>query len=182
MMTNSSTGRFLASHPRVSAGIYFALLAAFCLRTVILQMEVIERHLARNVSLELLCGIQDRVLFADTGRPQAAWPPGSPFLEGQTVTVASAALVRRITSAITQVGGNVISTEVEPQRPKDGFLKVLATCDIPQSALQQLLYDAESGMPFLFVDQLVVQTPTPPSENSPMRVLIGVSGLWPGAN
>ena len=36
---------------------------------------------------------------------------------------------------------------------------MIASCEIEQPQLQQLLYDLEAGMPFLFVDQLVVQTP-----------------------
>jgi general secretion pathway protein M len=187
MTAHSSTGRYLASHPRVSASIYLALLSVLCLTTVFLLMDTVERHHARSEALELLGRLQGRTQLtsSDSESPlRARPPPGSPVLEGPTSTVASAALLQRITSAITQAGGSVISTEVEAQRPqsKDGFLKVLATCDIPQSALQQLLYDVEGGMPFLFVDQLTVQTPTTSSESGLMRVLIGVSGLWPGAN
>jgi general secretion pathway protein M len=49
--------------------------------------------------------------------------------------------------------------------------------------LQELLYDLEAGMPFLFVDQLVVQTPTAEAGEQPvrLRVLLGVSGQWRGA-
>jgi len=38
-------------------------------------------------------------------------------------------------------------------------------------------------MPFLFVDQLVVQTPLtgPSSESGKLRVLLAVSGQWRGA-
>ena len=50
-----------------------------------------------------------------------------------------------------------------------------------QPALQQLLYDVEAGMPFLFVDQLTVQAPQATgAEIARMRVLIGVSGQWQG--
>ena len=34
-----------------------------------------------------------------------------------------------------------------------------ANCEVDQPSLQQLLYNIESGMPFLFIDQLVVQAP-----------------------
>jgi hypothetical protein len=38
-------------------------------------------------------------------------------------------------------------------------------------------------MPFLFVDQLVAQAPVPTAgaTGQRMRVLLAVSGLWPGA-
>jgi general secretion pathway protein M len=49
--------------------------------------------------------------------------------------------------------------------------------------VQPLLYDLEAGMPFLFIDQLVVQAPQAGTgeEGSRMRVLLAVSGQWQGA-
>jgi len=52
------------------------------------------------------------------------------------------------------------------------------SCELEQNKLQQLLYDIEAGMPFLFIDQLVAQGPAP--ENPRMRVVIEVSGVWTG--
>jgi general secretion pathway protein M len=112
-------------------------------------------------------------------------PTGSPFLEGPTVTVAGAALQQRVTSAVTKVGGNVLSSQVdlEGSKAKQGYVSLVASCEVEQPALQQLLYDLEAGMPFLFVDQLVVQAPQTGTgeEGSRMRVLLGVSGQWQGA-
>jgi general secretion pathway protein M len=49
--------------------------------------------------------------------------------------------------------------------------------------LQQLLYDLEAGMPFLFVDQLVAQGPASPgaTPEGKLRVVISVSGQWQGS-
>jgi general secretion pathway protein M len=51
--------------------------------------------------------------------------------------------------------------------------------------LQQLLYDLEAGMPFLFIDQLVVQGlqgAAPAGDSgSRLRLLISVSGQWQAA-
>jgi general secretion pathway protein M len=59
---------------------------------------------------------------------------------------------------------------------------MIASCEIDQPQLQQLLYDLEAGMPFLFVDQLVVQTPLAEAGtgNGRLRILIEVSGQWRG--
>jgi general secretion pathway protein M len=110
-------------------------------------------------------------------------PVGSPFLEGATVTVAGAALLQRVSAAVTRLGGNVLSSQVDLQgtQSKAGFVSVVANCDIDQSALQKLLYDIEAGMPFLFVDQLVVQAPASAGGDGKLRVLIAVSGQWQGA-
>ena len=53
------------------------------------------------------------------------------------------------------------SSQVDLQGPqsKDGFVTLLISCEMEQPNLQKLLYDLEAGMPFLFIDQLVVQGP-----------------------
>jgi general secretion pathway protein M len=60
---------------------------------------------------------------------------------------------------------------------------MIASCEIDQSEVQKLLYDLEAGMPFLFIDQLVVQTPLTSSGpgGGRLRLLLAVSGQWPGA-
>jgi general secretion pathway protein M len=111
---------------------------------------------------------------------------GSPFLEGPTVEVAGAALQQRVVAAVKDVGGNVLSSQVDLQgsQAKQGYVSLSANCEVGQSALQQLLYDLESGMPFLFIDQLVVQVPQSgggagvETEVARMRVQIDVSGQW----
>jgi general secretion pathway protein M len=116
----------------------------------------------------------------------APGPAGSPFLEGRTVTVAGAALQQRVVAAVRDAGGNVLSSQVDLQgsQAKHGYVSLSANCEVGQSALQQLLYDLESGMPFLFIDQLVVQMPQSGSEagggteSARMRVQIDISGQW----
>jgi general secretion pathway protein M len=115
-----------------------------------------------------------------TGDMLAGAPTGSPFLEGQTLNVAGAALLQRVASIVNRVGGDVLSSQVdlESERAKDGWISLLVSCDVEQPALQKLLYDVEAGMPFLFVDQLVVRAPTPGLNGNRMRVLLSVSGQW----
>jgi general secretion pathway protein M len=111
---------------------------------------------------------------------------GSPFLEGRTVTVAGAALQQRVVAAVRDAGGNVLSSQVDLQgsQAKQGYISLSANCEVRQGGLQQLLYDLESGMPFLFIDQLVVQLPQSgggvggETEAARMRVQIDVSGQW----
>jgi general secretion pathway protein M len=127
------------------------------------------------------------------GRKPAAGPSGlasgmsgSPFLEGPTVEIAGAALQQRVVAAVREAGGNVQSSQVDLQGPqaKQGYVSLSANCEVGQGALQQLLYDLESGMPFLFIDQLVVQMPQSgggvgvETEAARMRVQIDVSGQW----
>jgi general secretion pathway protein M len=112
-------------------------------------------------------------------------PAGSPFLEGATVTVAGAALLQRVSAVVTRLGGNVLSSQVDLQgtQSKAGFVSIIASCDIDQPGLQQLLYDLEAGMPFLFVDQLSVQASAnfASAGEGRLRILLAVSGQWQGA-
>ncbi|UFZ07137.1 type II secretion system protein GspM [Bradyrhizobium ontarionense] len=111
-------------------------------------------------------------------------PGGSVFVEGRTVTIAGAALVQRLTEAVAKVGGNVLSTQVDlpPARANASVISVVASCELDQPALQQLLYDIEAGLPFLFVDQLHVQEPLAAAASGAgrLRVLVTVSGQWQG--
>ncbi len=146
--------------------------------------DVVQRHHAVNESAELLTRYEHRSpsSSAESSRVTGDEPEGSPFLDGQTVTVASAALLQRVTGAISRAGGNVVSSEVEPQdiHATDGLVRITATCELEQKAVQQLLYDIEAGMPFLFVNQFLAQAPQPPSEAGRIRVVLEVSGSWPG--
>jgi general secretion pathway protein M len=109
---------------------------------------------------------------------------GSPLLEGATMTVGGANLLQRVAAAITKLGGSILYTQVDLEGPqaKDGFVGVTVNCEVTQPALQQLLYDLEAGMPFLFIDQLVAQGPATPGAmpEGKLRILISVSGQWQG--
>jgi general secretion pathway protein M len=114
---------------------------------------------------------------------------GSPFLEGPTITVAGAALLQRVTGAVTKAGGTVQSSQVDALGGEGGMVKLQISCEIEQLALQRLLYDLEAGMPFLFVDQLNVQVPQAvgaasaagaAGANGRMHVQLAVSGQWQG--
>jgi general secretion pathway protein M len=138
-----------------------------------------------TAAADLLDRIEGRKL-ASGPSGLASGPAGSPFLEGRTVTVAGAALQQRVVAAVRDAGGTVLSSQVDLQgsQAKQGYISLSANCEVGQGALQKLLYDLESGMPFLFIDQLVVQMPQSGSglgvetEAARMRVQIDVSGRW----
>jgi general secretion pathway protein M len=177
--------RFLARFPALAAGCYFVLVAALLFAAWSAASDVYDRQQAVAEAEQLLAQLE-------RGRPTAAAsldvlgaaPQGSPFLEGQTVTVAGAALLQRVAGAVTRVGGNVLSSQVDVQdaRTKAGLVSLVASCEMSQPDLQTLLYDLEAGMPYLFVDQLSVQAPDTVTrgEGGRLRVVLGVSGQWQG--
>jgi general secretion pathway protein M len=164
------------------AGLVFALL--FTAITSIADILGQRAEVASSAAmLEQLDGRRPAAVRGQSS--DVSMPAGSAFLEGVTVTVAGAALIQRVAGAVTKFGGNVLSTQVELKgtQSKAGFLSILASCEIEQVGLQRLLYDLEAGMPFLFIDQLVVQATSTPSGSGSgkLRILLAVSGQWQGA-
>lgn len=184
MTADHPIDRHLKRHPAVAALAYVVAVAALVLVAWGAIADIVARRNAVEAAADMLARLEGRTrLYADVDASTGPAPAGSPFLEGQTVTVAGAALLQRVAGAVTKLGGNVLSSQVELQgtQAKDGYVSLIASCDIEQASLQQMLYDIEAGMPFLFVDQLVAQAPTAAGEGGRMRVLLSVSGLWPGA-
>ena len=107
---------------------------------------------------------------------------GSPFLDGQTITIAGAALQQRVEAAVAKAGGALMSSQVELDGPdaKNGFVGLTASMEVSQPAVQAILYDIEAGMPYLFVDTLSIQSPEVfgEPESGRMRMTIGVAGQW----
>lgn len=148
--------------------------------------DVLGRRAEVAAAREILEGLEGR------GRPignvdntAGVVPPGSPTLEGPTLTVAGASLLQRVTGAVTKLGGNVLSSQVELQgfQTKADFVGVITNCELDQSSLQELLYDLEAGMPYLFIDRLVVQAPVAASidRDARMHIQLAVSGRWQGS-
>jgi general secretion pathway protein M len=92
--------------------------------------------------------------------------------------MASAALLQRVSEAITKQGGVLESSEASIQEESNGrYLKVNVTFEIEQPALQAVLYDLEAGMPFLFVDNILVVGDVA-SGTDRVRVSAQISGQW----
>ncbi len=184
MNTRSFFDHYMIRHPSVPAVGYLAAVIVLLMIVMSAGIDVAEHYRAVTTSTEHLMRLEQHKppSSAEHGQLVADRPPGSPFLEGQTVTIASAALLQRITDAITHAGGTVVSSEVVPQdsHTRDGFVRITATCELEQTALQKLLYDIEAGMPFLFVNQLLVEGAVPGSASPRMRAVLEISGLWRG--
>jgi general secretion pathway protein M len=176
--------RFLARYPAVGAIAYVALVLVLGVVAWMAAAELLDRQQAVAQSEELLAqlerGRQNAASHSETGDA----PQGSPFLEGQTVTVAGAGLLQRVAAAVTKVGGNVLSSQVDVKeaQQKAGLVSMVASVELAQPDLQKLLYDIEAGMPYLFVDQLAVQVPDTVTrgEGGRLRVVLAVSGQWQG--
>jgi general secretion pathway protein M len=155
----------LVNSPIVAATTYAALVIVLLAVTISSIVDMLGQRSSVAATADMLAQLEGRKAPSAGSRAgDAAMPTGSPFLEGATVTVAGAALLQRVASAVT----------------KAGFVSMVANCELDQSALQAMLYDLEAGMPFLFVDQLDIQTATATGDGK-LRFLLGVSAQWQGA-
>ena len=172
--------------PSIAALVYAVLVLVLIAATALPLKGVLDQRAA-------VASLGDTLLRLDARGPAAAHPEtagdtameGSAFLEGSTVTIAGAALLQRVVGAVNRHGGSVSSSQLDLQgaQAKDGFISVVANFDVEQPALQQVVYDLEAGMPFLFVDELVVQGPGPSpvaTSSGKLHVLVSVSGQWQG--
>jgi len=179
--------KYLAHFPLGAAICYAAVVIIFLLTTVLYVSDILERQEAVAATGDILSQLEGRNPSPSRSKTAngVSFVTGSPVLEGPTVTVAGANLLQRVAGAVTRFGGNILSSQVDLQgaQSKEGFVKVSVDCDVDQPSLQQLLYDLEAGMPFLFIDQLVAQAPETGTGalRGRMRVSIFVSGQWQGA-
>lgn len=184
MIADNAVARYLTRSPAIAAALYVAVIVALIAANCAAALDIVDRRRALADTTELLAQLQGRGAGSIPGSLLAASRPGSPFLEGPTVTVAGAALLQRVASAVQSVGGTVQSSQVDVlgTQARDGFVTLLMSCELEQPALQRLLHDLEAGMPFLFVDQLDVQTQqmSAAMDNGAgrVRVVLGVSGQW----
>jgi general secretion pathway protein M len=184
MSASTTITRALTQSRLIAVTLYLAVVGGLVATAGFAIADIVVRQQALVKTSELLDQLQGR---RSRGKgPTQAERPGTPFLEGPTVTVAGAALLQRVGDAVGKVGGTVQSSQVDVlgTQAKDGFVSLVVSCEMEQPALQKLLYDLEVGMPFLFVDQLDVQVPqmTAASEGGTgrIRVVLGVSGRWQG--
>jgi general secretion pathway protein M len=186
MSTDLALGRYFARNATVAAAIYVAFIVVFLAAIWLSLASLFDARASLNSARDILGQLEARQNNPSAANNTAgAVPTGSPFLGGETITVAGATLLQRVASAITRYGGSVQSSQVDLAGPqaKDGFVTLVISCEMEQTNLQKLLYDLEVGMPFLFIDQLVVQGPQQSSVagGSRMRILIAVTGEWKDA-
>ncbi|MDE3176964.1 MAG: type II secretion system protein M [Pseudomonadota bacterium] len=110
-------------------------------------------------------------------------PAASPFFEAGTVTLAGAALQQRVEAVVASAKGRLVSSKVEVAPHGDARrISLTAELTIAEADMQALLYDLETGRPYLFVDAIEARAPEAASGPGAgaMRVSLTVSGQWSG--
>jgi general secretion pathway protein M len=185
MSAFTASGKAITASPLLAVTIYLGLVIVLLFAVATSIVDVVGQRDEVASLATMLDQLDGRNPAAVRGPPSdVTRPSGSAFLEGATITIAGATLLQRVSGAVTKCGGNVLSTQLDLQgtQSRAGFLSMIASFEIDQSEMQKLLYDLEAGMPFLFIDQLVVQTPLTSSGagGGRLRLLLTVSGQWRG--
>jgi general secretion pathway protein M len=170
--------RIMNRSPTLAAAIYGGVVALLVGLTCVALVDVYSVQRATAEAADLLDQLQGRKGADPVAGGEMS---GAPFLDGPTVTVAGASLLQRVSGAITKARATIQSSQVEVVGSEDGQVKLVVSFELEQQALQQLLYDLEAGMPFLFIDQLDIQVPQAMAATDGvgrMRVLLAVSGQW----
>jgi general secretion pathway protein M len=184
--SGNAVTRALTHSPLIAIVLYLGVACGLLVTAGVSIASILDHQRALAQTSDLLDQLRGRKARAGAAAGSAEHP-GTPFLEGPTVTVAGAALLQRVATAVGNVGGTVQSSQVDVlgTQAKDGFVGLVVSCEMDQPSLQKLLYDLEVGMPFLFVDQLDVQVPQTTATNDAgigrIRVVLGVSGQWQGS-
>jgi general secretion pathway protein M len=185
MSVASTITRSLTQSPLIAVVLYLAVACGLLAAAGTAISDILMHRAALAQTADLLEQLQGRK--GRSAHPLSAEHAGSPFLEGPTVTVAGASLLQRVAAAVGNAGGTIQSSQVDVtgSQAKDGVVGLVVSCEMEQPALQKVLYDLESGMPFLFIDQLDVQVPqtTAIGEGTTgrIRVVLGLSGQWQGS-
>ena len=132
---------------------------------------------------EMLSRLEAR-LRVNAGRPTAA-PPAA-FLDASTPGLASAQLQSYLGQLAVDKNASLVSSGGEAARRDDEpyTVRIQATLDMNLQSLRALLYQLESGTPYVFVDALSVQPINAAAgrsvEDPVLRTTLSLRALWRG--
>lgn len=97
-------------------------------------------------------------LQAAVGKIQQADDLARFVLPQKSEPLAAAALQERVKSVVTRSGGALTSTQVLPTELEQGFKRIIVNVRMAVStdALQRVLYELESGLPYFITDDIVI--------------------------
>ncbi len=163
---------------------YVAAIVCLVATTWLALGGLAERYAGYSESADLLERMESRRTTAARGGEDGSLArTGSPFLDAPTLTIAGAELQKHVTALVRDAGGSVLSSQVDLEQAEGASDRVSLTiaAEIDQAAVQKLLYDIEAGMPFLFIDRLLLQPVQEQGKSTPgsrLRAQMSISGQW----
>lgn len=101
------------------------------------------------------------------------------YVYGRNGALAAAALQDHVASVIAQAGGELRSTQVLPSEPVDAVVAVTRSrlrlhLDVDVEGLERLLYDLETSSPYLFIEQITIQTQARHDDPEQQRLVVSL--------
>ena len=160
-----------------------ALLLLACLFAAGLSVQMRSdagRELAER--RELLSRLQARIR-ADAGRSNVAAPPAA-FMDAPTQGIASAKLQAYLAQLAELQHAGLMSSGGEAAKREEApdTIRLQATLEMNLNALRAMLYQLESGTPYVFVDALTVQPASATAgraiEDPLLRATLSLRAFW----
>ncbi len=135
----------------------------------------------RSERREMLSRLETR-LRVNASRPTAA--PAAAFLDASTPGLASAQLQSYLGQLASDKNASLVSSGGEAAKRDDApdTVRVQATLDMNLASLRAVLYQLESGTPYVFVDALTIQpvnaTAGASVEDPILRTTLSLRALW----
>jgi hypothetical protein len=134
---------------------------------------------------EVLSQLEAHVRARNEARPKSgAVAPAAAFLSAPTPGLAGAQFEAYLRKTADAKHATVISSGIDLARHEDrpDSIRLQAVFDLNLQALQAMLYQLESGTPYVFVDSLAVQIPGTGAqravEDPLLRVTLGLRAIW----
>jgi general secretion pathway protein M len=157
------------------------ILTCVCATGLLFQMRSdAGRELAER--RELLSALESRMQVAK-GRSIAAAPPKA-FLDAPTQGIASAQLQAYLAQLADLQHAGLMSSGAEAAKRDEApeTIRLQATLDMNLKALRGMLYQLESGTPYVFVDALTVQPSSATAgrmiEDPLLRATLSLRAIW----
>jgi len=131
---------------------------------------------------EMLSRLQTR-MRADAGRSNTTAPPAA-FLDAPTQGIASAKLQAYLAQLANLQHAGLMSSGGEAAKRDEGpdTIRLQASLDMNLQALRAMLYQLESGTPYVFVDALTVQSASATAgrtvEDPLLRATLSLRAFW----
>ena len=165
------------------SGAVLAVLLLACLFAAGLSVQMRSdagRELAER--RELLSRLQTK-MRADAGRSNVAAPPAA-FLDAPTQGIASAKLQAYLAQLAELQQAGLVSSGGEAAKRDEApdTIRLQATLDMNLMGLRGMLYQLESGTPYVFVDALTVQPASATAgraiEDPQLRATLSLRAFW----
>jgi general secretion pathway protein M len=169
---------------RISLALYAAITVLVLFWAIMLSSIDGSLQVEIKAKSQLLEGMQRRGGSEKRGADAAQFA----VISAPSETVAASTLQQYLLDRLEQAGGSVQRVQAATGRDakSDGMRRITAEImfDASNDGLQHLLFDLETGMPFVFVDTLSTK-PASPSENAKtginpevLRSSLTISSYW----